>query len=134
MNKLLLNQSARNHIKVFPMKNVFDDLPTEEADQIRWCEEQYKRLQQSDNAKRLVIYKNRSKGYLFSVWEADGLYYMIQCIRNEFKTYNDIIYITKDGEDAKSIAKFLYDNVENIMQGMTKDLIKAWSMIDGKGA
>lgn len=130
MNKLLLNQSGRNHIKILPL---LDDvtLPTEPGDKIRWCEETYYRLQNNDNAKRLCLYKNRSKGYLISVWEADSVYYLIQCIRNEFKTFNDTIYITKNGEDALAIAKFLKDNVDEILRGLTADLIKAWKLIDG---
>ena len=134
MNKLLLNQSGRNHIKILPLLNDVT-LPTDEGDKIRWCEDQFKRLQHNDNAKRLALYKNRGKGYLIAVWEAEGIYYLIQCIRNEFKTYNDTIYITKDGDDALAIAKFLKDNVDSIMSGLTKDLVQAWRMIDAsKGA
>lgn len=124
MNKLLLNQSARNHIKFFPMKDTIDDLPETEADRIRWCRKEYYKLQNSTDAKRLVIYKKRGN-YQISVWELDGLYYLVQCLRNEFKTYNTIIYISKYKEDMLSIAKFLQENIDQIMQDYKDQILDA---------
>lgn len=129
MNKLLLNQSARNHIKMLPLLDDFS-IPSDEGEKIKWCENVYKQLQRDNNAKRLCLYKNRSKGYLIAVWRSNDTYYLIQCIRNEFKTYNDTFYITKNGDDAIAIAKFLKENVDEILRGLTADLIKAWKLID----
>lgn len=125
MNKLLLNNTGRNHIKIFPMKDTIKDLPESEKDRIEWCKAEFKKLQHSDNAKRLCIYKHTHKGYLISVWELEGLYYLVQCIRNEFKTYNDTIYISKDKDDLLSIAKFVRDNVDAIMADYKDQLLEA---------
>lgn len=125
MNKLLLNNSARNHIRFFPMKDTISNLPESEKDRILWCKEEFKKLQHSDTAKRLVIYKHRLKGYLISVWEMDGLYYLIVCLRNEFKTFNDTIYISKDKDDMLSIAKFLQQNVDQIMKDYKNQILEA---------
>lgn len=124
-NKLLLNQTARNHIRFFPMEGTIPDLPETEAERIRWCEQRFKQLQDSFEAKRLALYKNRSKGYQISVWRMDGLYYIVQCLRNEWKTFNDTIYITKDGDDAVAIAKFLHDNIEEIKADYKQQILDA---------
>lgn len=125
MNRLLLNQTGRNHIRIFPMKDTVQDLPESEADRIRWCEARYKALEADPEAKRLCLYKNRTKGYLVSVWESKGLYYLIQCIRNEWKTFDDTIYVTKDGDDAVAIAKFVHENIETIMADYKQQILDA---------
>lgn len=125
MNKLLLNNTGRNHIKFFPMQNTIQSLPNSDAEKIKWCEQEFNKLQHSDAAKRLCIYKNKSKGYLISVWELDGLYYLVQCIRNEFKTFNDTIYINGNKDDTLSIAKFLRDNIDTIMADYKDQLLEA---------
>ena len=125
VNKLLINERARHHIKMFPMSKLGLDLPEDEGDKIRWCENQFKKLQHADNAKRLVIYKNKAKGYMISVWQMGALYYLIQCIRNEFKTFNDTIYISDCGEDLLSIAKFLEQNIIQIMADYKEQILEA---------
>lgn len=125
MNKLLLNHRARNHIKFFPMENTIDNLPESEADRIRWCAAEFKKLQHSNEAKRLCLYKHRSKGYMISVWELDGLYYLVQCLRNEFKTFNSTIYISKERDDMLSIAKFVQENIEQIMRDYKEQILDA---------
>ena len=125
MNKLLLNERARNHIKMFPMKDTVSDLPSDEGDKIRWCESRFKLLQHSDNANRLFYVRHKAKGYQISVWELDGLYYLIECIRNEFKTFNTTIYITKDGNDAVNIAKFVQENIDQIMKDYKNQILEA---------
>lgn len=125
MNKLLLNRAGRNHIRFFPMPDTVPDIPDLEADRIRWCESRYKALERDPEAKRLCLYKNRTKGYLVSVWESGGLYYLIQCIRNEWKTFDDTIYVTKDGNDAVAIAKFVHENIETIMADYRQQILDA---------
>lgn len=123
MNKLLLNNNGRNHIKFFPMKDVFDDIPEKEGDQIRWCEEKFNELQKSNEAKRLKVFVNRKKGYMISVWELNGNYYLIQCLRNNNRSYNSTIYISKEKQDSLSIAEFLYQNIDSVMTD-NKELLK----------
>lgn len=125
MNKLLLNNTARNHIKIFPMKDIFNDIPESEADKIHWCRAQFKHLQHSPDAKRLALYRHKGKGYQISVWELDGLYYLVQCIRNEFKTFNTVIYISKERDDTLNIAKFLQENIEQIMSDYKQQILDA---------
>ena len=125
MNKLLLNERARNHIKIFPMADTVPGLPTDPGDRIRWCESRFKLLQHADNAERLFYVRHKGKGYQISVWELDGLYYLIECIRNEFKTFNTTIYITKDGDDAVNIAKFVQSNIDQIMKDYKEQILEA---------
>ena len=125
MNKLLLNEKARNHIRFFPMKGVELDLPEDEADRIRWCENEFDKLQHSMDANRLAFYKHRNKGYLISVWEMEGRYYLIQCLRNEFKTFNTTIYISNDKDDCLNIAKFLDKNADQVMKDYKQQILDA---------
>lgn len=125
MNKLLLNDRGRNHIKFLPLGDIVPDLPESEADQIKWCRAEFKKLKQSMDAKRLYLHKNRSAGVLISVWEMEGRYYLILCLRNEFKTFNNTIYISKEREDCLSIAKFLKENYETIMTDYKQQIIDA---------
>lgn len=125
MNKLLLNNSARNHIRFFPMKDAIDNLPESEADRILWCEAEFKRLQSSSDAKRLSIFKNKNRGYLISVWEMGERYYLIQSLKNEFGTYNNTIYISKYKDDMVSIAQFLKQNIETIMDDYRNQILDA---------
>lgn len=129
MNKLLLNSKGRNHIKLFPMKDLFDDIPEDEGDKIRWCESKYLHLQHSDDANRLLLHKNKAKGYLISVWELEGYYYLINCIRVASGAFVTTIYITKDGNDAKSIAGFLQQNVEEIMSDTKQSLLDYYKAV-----
>lgn len=125
MNKLLLNERARNHIRFFPMKNTFDDIPSDAGEKIKWCESKFKALQHSNDAHRLSIHKHRTKGYMVTVWEFDGLYYLVQCLRNEFKTFNTTIYISKDKQDMINIAAFIEQNIETIMSDYKQQILDA---------
>lgn len=122
MNKLVLNNKARNHFKFFPMKDVFD-LPESEKDQILWAESLYKKLERSDDAINLYTTKHKTKGYMISVWEYESRYYLIQCIRNEFKTFNNTVYISYEKQDMLSIAKFLKNNIDSIMSDYKNQII-----------
>lgn len=125
-NKLLMNERARNHIKVFPVgDDVFDNIPSDAAGKIKWCESMYRELQTNVKAKRIYLDKHKGKGYLISVWELDGRYYMIQCLRNEFKTFNTTIYISREKDDMLNIARFLRDNVDQIMADYKDQLLAA---------
>lgn len=126
LNKLMLNDRARRHIKIFPVEDdLFDNIPSDEGEKIKWCEKEFKRLQNSNDAKRLFLDKHKGKGYLVSVWSLDGRYYLIQDIRNEFKTFNSVIYITREKDDALSIAKFLRENVNQIMKDYKDQILEA---------
>ena len=124
MNRLLINQHARNHIKIFPLYKGAE-IPEDEGDQIRWAKAQFEELQQSNEAERLFIYRSNKKGFLVSVWRLHDLYYIVQCIRNEFRTYNTIIYINNEKEDSINIAKFLQANAITIMKDYKQQILDA---------
>ena len=124
MNKLLLADKGRNHIKIFPLyKDV--EIPTDEGDKIRWAKARFEELQNANDANRLFICKNVKKGILISVWELNGLYYLIQCIRNEFKTYNVTVYIHNEKEDSLNIAHFLRAHMYEIMEDYKNQILEA---------
>lgn len=124
MNKLLLNNNARNHIKIMALYNN-PDVPDDEGERIRWCEKMFNNLQNSDKAVRIFSNKHVKKGFAISVWELDGLYYLIQSIRNEFGTYNNVIYINDIKEDTLNIAKFLKENAIGLMNDYRKQILEA---------
>lgn len=111
------------------MKDLFNDIPEDEGDKIRWCENQFKALQHSDDAERTYLQRNNKKGYLISVWQLNGLYYLVNCIRTNTQTYVTTIYITKDGNDASSIAKFLFENVSEIMNDTKQSLLDYYKAV-----
>jgi hypothetical protein len=123
MNELVLNSKARHHIKLFPLDNI--EVPKTEREQLLWAESVFKALERSHDAKRLFLYKSKKQGYMISVWAHNDLYFLIQCIRNEFKTFNDTLYIGKTKDDMISIAKFLQDNVETIMSDYKSQILEA---------
>lgn len=125
MNKILLNNKGRNHIKFLPMKNTLNDIPADEGDKIRLCKQLFDELQNSSKTINLFMKKDRHKGYQISLWELDDLYYLAQSMRNEFGTYNNVIYITKEKGDAENIAKFLSSNIRTIMNDYKKQIIDA---------
>lgn len=127
MNKLLINHSARNHIKIFPMQDAaqFLNMPATEAESIAWCNNIFENLRTSKDAKELSVYGNRKSGYRISVWELGGLYYLVQCLKNEFNTFNTTIYISKEQNDMLAISKFLKENIETIMSDYKDQILDA---------
>lgn len=125
MNKLLLNDKGRNHIRVLPLKGSGIEIPEGEKERVLLANSIFKELQTSSDAKRLVLYKHKGKGYLISVWQIGAQYYLIQSIRNEFKTFNNTIYVGPDGPDMLSIAKFLRENIETIMEDYKNQILDA---------
>lgn len=126
MNKLVLNPKARNHFKMFPFG--IEGIPESEAEQIQWCQADYCRLETSNSAKRLFILNRSNRGYMVSVWVLNGRYYLIQSIRNEFKTYNNTIYISEqDGaeQDFINLAKFLANNIKVLGDDYRKQILDA---------
>lgn len=125
-NKLLLNNKARNHIKVLPLKDFV--APEDEGERIKWCEKTFEDLKNSEDAKRLLLSKDRKKGILIAVWQLNDVFYLIQSMRNEFSSYNNVIYLTKNKDDATNIAKFLIQNHRTIMNDYKKQILDAKDM------
>lgn len=126
MNKLLLNCRSRNHIRFLPAKEGMDlGIPTDDADKIKWCEDRFNQLQHRNDITRLCFYSHTKKGYLITVYEMDNLYYLVLCIRNEFRTYNTTIYIDTEKEQLIGIAKFLDKNNSQIMKDYKNQILEA---------
>lgn len=110
-NKLLLNNKTTNHIKFLPLN--IEEIPKSKNEQILWCQERFNELEEKANS--IFIKTNKKIGYSISVWEMNDLYYTIQSIRSDLKTYNNVVYVNKIKEDSIGIANFLIMNVETIM-------------------
>lgn len=128
MNKLLLNHKARNHIKFEITHESLKPIlqyPDDEAERIIWCKNRFTELQNSFDANRLFLAKHKGKGYMISVWEYKGVYYIIQCLRNEFKTFNTVIFVNENLNDSLAIAKFVEQNITEIMSDYKNQLLDA---------
>lgn len=122
-NKLLLNNNSRNHIKFMPLvKNM--KLPEDEGEQIKWAKETFERLENDENAQKLWHFSSRKKGVLVSVWKSD-YYYIIVSLRNEFDTYNNIIYISESENDSIALSKFLSQNYTEITKSYKEQILEA---------
>lgn len=116
MNKILLNQKGRNHIKVMLIKDSGLEMPEDNAEKIKFCETIFADLQHNDNAIRHFYYRNTKKGYQITVYQIDELIYLTNCIRDLDYNYVTTIYVSKNLNDLKGIAKMLRENIETIMQ------------------
>ena len=114
MNKILLNQKGRNHIKVKLLKDSDLDMPTDGAEQIKFCESIFMHLQ-NDEATRHYYYRNTKKGYQITVYQIKNMVYLTNCIRDMDKNYISTIYVGKNLNDMLGIAKFLRQNIETLM-------------------
>ena len=129
MNKILLNGSARNHIKVFPMKDI-EGIPLTDKERYAWMEERYKTLQNSKKANKLYLDSNKRKGYLVGVWELDGIIYLVMSIRTAKGVFNNVIYMSKNKEDLVAIAKFLVENITEISNSFKENLDKMEELVN----
>lgn len=124
MNKICLNPKARNHWKVLPYADSIK-VPDGEAQQIKWAEKVVLRLQNDPNIIRHFYYLNKGYGYMISVYELDDKYYLVHSIRNEFKTYNNVVYINdKNLQDLINIAKMMQANIKTIMKDYKDNMMQ----------
>lgn len=123
MNKLLLNKNGRNHIRIFPLKNIIE-LPEDAAERIKLCQSIFNELQQSDNAIKHAYYRHTKKGYQVSVWELDNKIYLVNCIRDLDYNYVTTIYISDNLNDMLGISKFLISNIDGIMNDYKNQIIE----------
>lgn len=123
MNKIILNKSGRNHIRIFPLKNIIP-LPEDAAERIRLCQSVFVELQQSDDVKKHAYYRHTKKGYQVSVWELNQKIYLVNCIRDLDHNYITTIYISDNLNDMLGIAKFLVSNIDDIMKDYKNQIIE----------
>lgn len=124
MNKILLNQKGRNHIKVMLLKDSDLEMPTDKIEQIKFCETLFANLQHDDNAIRHFYYRNVKKGYQIAVYESDSKIYLANCIRDMEHNYITTIYVSKNLNDLKNIAKMLRENIETIMDDYKNQILE----------
>ena len=127
MNKLLLNKNGRNHIRIFPLKNIIK-LPEDGAERIHLCEEIFTELQNSDDAVRHYYYRNVKIGHQLTVYELNNKIYLTNCMRDPDYNYITTIYISNNLDDMINIAKFLRVNMKQIADDYKQQII------DGKEA
>ena len=126
MNKLLMNERKRNHIRFLFAGELPEWLPEDEGDRIRWAESEFERLRQDPSARRLSLFSNKRKGYLVSVWTLGGKTYVIQCLRTiSGETYVSTIYLGLTESDALAVAKFLRENADTIMRDYKRQILDA---------
>ena len=114
MNKICLNINGRNHWKIMPASDSII-VPESEKEQLEWCDKIVQTLLKAP-VERHFFFTRQKYGYMLCVLEYEGLYYLVHSIRNEFKSYNNVIYITdKNLEDLINIGKMMQANIEEIM-------------------
>lgn len=123
MNKILLNQKGRNHIKVMLLKDSELDMPIDGAEQIKFCEKIFATLQQEE-ATRHYYYRNVKKGYQITVYQIGDMVYLTNCIRDLDHNYVSTIYVSKNLNDMLGIAKFLVSNIDDIMKDYKNQIIE----------
>jgi hypothetical protein len=123
MNKICLNPRGRNHWKILPMPGVMK-VPEGEKEQLTWADTLVKRLKFSD-VKKHFFFKEQKYGYMITVIELDGLYFLIHSIRNEFKSYNNVIYINnKNLDDLVNIGRMMQANIKTIMKDYKENMLR----------
>ena len=123
MNKILLNQKGRNHIKVMLLKDCELEMPEDAAEKIKFCEKVFATLQQEE-ATRHYYYRNVKKGYQITVYQINDMVYLTNCIRDMDHNYISTIYVSKNLNDMNSIAKFLRQNIETVMSDYKEQIIE----------
>lgn len=99
------------------------DVPNSEYEQLLWAENLVKKLKYSE-LKQHFFFAEQDYGYMITVVEMDGMFYLIHSIRNEFKSYNNVIYINnKNLDDLVNIGKMMQDNIKTIMQDYKDNML-----------
>lgn len=138
MNKICLNINGRNHWKVMPASDTIA-VPDTEKEQLEWCDNIVQTLLKKPII-RHFFFTQQKYGYMLCVVEYENIYYLIHSIRNEFKSYNNVIYISdKNLEDLINIGKMIQANIEEIMSEyksnmyeLRDDILKGKVRLDDK--
>lgn len=119
-NKLVINPHGRNHFKFWPY-NV-DEWPTDEGEQIRKIEQLYNKM----TLDGIILYEKVRRGsHAIRCVELEGMYYIVVCMKNEFKTYNNVIYEFKSKNDAIKVSQLIGKNILTMMSDYKKMMLDA---------
>jgi len=122
-NKLVIDPHGRNHFRFMPDKDRV--LPESEKEQIEMVEKLYNELVVGG----VIIYtKVKSGSYSIRAIRYNAMYYIVVCIKNEFKTYNNTIYELKFENDALAICKLIGKNILTMMSDYKKQILDAKKM------
>lgn len=90
-------------------------VPDTEKEQLEWCDNIVQNLLKKPII-RHFFFTQQKYGYMLCVVEYENIYYLIHSIRNEFKSYNNVIYMSdKNLEDLINIGKMIQTNIDEIM-------------------
>ena len=129
MNKIVLNNHGNNYNRVKAQGNI--KIPSDEAEQIRWCKAIFDDLKASNNATCLFSRVNSKKGFMFSVWELSEKYFLTMSLSSGIRDENNTpIYVNtfivsddlNDKNDFVAIAKCLSQNFITIGNNYIKQI------------
>lgn len=121
-NKLVIDPHGRNHFKFMPAD--LEGWPENEGEQLKKIERIYKDLVENGE----IIFTASKKGAYSIKCVELKLYYIVVCIKNEFKTFNNIIYEIKSKNDALAISKFVAKNIKTTMADYKTQILDANKM------
>lgn len=126
-NKLVIDPHGRNHFKFFPNKSKEEEwLKMSEKDQIISVEKIYNELVEKGE----IVYEKVKKGsHTIKCVKLNEFYYIVVCIVNEFKTFNNLIYEINNKNDALTISKFIAKNIRVMMSDYKKQILDAKEMV-----
>lgn len=126
-NKLVIDPHGRNHFKFFPNKSKEEEwLKMSEKDQIISVEKIYNELVEKGE----IVYEKIKKGsHTIKCVKLNEFYYIVVCIVNEFKTFNNLIYEINNKNDALTISKFIAKNIRVMMSDYKKQILDAKEMV-----
>ena len=126
-NKLVIDPHGRNHFKFWPYS--LENWPEDEGEQLRKIEKLYNKMVTDG----VILYEKVKRGsHTIRCVELDDMYYIIICMRNEFKTYNNVIYEFKSKNDALQISKLTGKNILTLMSDYKKMMLDAKKEIENK--
>ena len=116
MNKIVLNndEQAKNYIRFLPANSKVASefkFPTDEADQIDFCEKLYINLTSNARAKQHFLSRQVKHGIQIAVIEFEQYFYLTLCFQLEEDIYQTTIYINDNLADTMALAKFQRENL-----------------------
>ena len=125
MNKILLNKNGRNHIKIFPIKDIIE-IPESEAERILSCKRIFESFASDESAIRHYYYRNVKSGCQVTVYESDNKIYLTNCIRDPEHNYVTTVYISDNLSDMIAIAKFLVKNNRELTESYKNQIMEGY--------
>lgn len=98
--------------------------PEDEKEQLEWCDNIIQTLLKK-SVTRHFFFTKQKYGYMLTVLEYEGLYYLVTSTRNEFRTYNNVVYINnKDLGDLINIGKWMQANIDRVGKDYKENMLE----------